>query len=67
MKEIVVKTKAGVYATTIDEIKMSILNFYEQYKRTGSASYNGDLKEIKKYSYPEIAKKLADILNQMAG
>lgn len=67
MKEIVVKTKAGVYATTIDEIKMSILNFYEQYKRTGSVSYNGDLKEINKYGYREIAIKFVDILNQMAG
>ena len=67
MKKMVVKTKAGVYASTFNEIKMSILDFYKQYKRTSSVSYKGDLKEINKYGYQEIAKKFAGILNQMTG
>ncbi len=61
------EAKAGIYAPTIEDIETSLLSFYEEYKRTGRVCYNGDFREIKKYSYREIAKKFADILNQVAG
>lgn len=67
IEKLLVETKAGVYAPTVEEIETSVLSFYEEYKRTGRVCYNGDLKEIDKYSYREMAKKFADMLNQVTG
>lgn len=58
------ETKAGVYCSKVDDIKKYLRDFYSEYKKTGKVSFNGDLKEINKYSYREMAKKFADVLNQ---
>ena len=66
IEKILIETKAGVYAPTVEEIETSLLSFYEEYKLTGRVCYNGDLKEINKYSYREMARKFADSLNRIA-
>jgi len=66
VEKILIQTRAGTYAPTIKEIQKGLLGFYEEYEHTGKVSYNGYLEEINKYSYREMAKKFADILNQIS-
>lgn len=64
IEKLLYEAKSGIYAPTIKDIETSLLSFYEEFKRTGRVCYNGDLKETNRYSYREIARKFADILNQ---
>jgi len=65
IKKIIEETKSGVSAITVDEIKDCLKIFYQEYKRTGGVSYRGDPKKIEQYSYQSMAKKFADVLNQI--
>ena len=67
IEKLLKETKTGVYVPTAEEIEASLLSFYEEYERTGRVCYKGNLKEINKYSYREMASKFADILNQVTG
>jgi len=66
IKRLVTETRAGSYAPTATDIENALLNYYEEYRRTGRVCYNGDLEEIEKYSYRGLARKFADVLNQVA-
>jgi hypothetical protein len=59
------ETKAGVYCTTIEEVKDALYHFYSEYKREGEVSYNGNLQKINKYSHVEMAKKYSEILDSL--
>ena len=59
------ETKAGVYCTTIEEVKDALYHFYMEYKREGEVSYNGDLQKINKYSHSEMARKYSEILDSL--
>jgi len=61
-EELLKKTKAGIFAPTKEDIKRALKNFYSQYKKYGKVLYNGDLEEVSKYNYKEIAKKFSEIL-----
>ena len=65
VKKIIEETKAGVSAISIEEIKNCLKIFYQQYKKTGEVPYHGDLKKIEQYSYRSMAKKFAELLNQI--
>jgi hypothetical protein len=67
IEKLVIETKAGFYAPTVENIKASLLSFYEEYRRTSGVCYNGDSKKIGSYSYREKAKKFASLLNQLTG
>lgn len=63
VKKLLDETKAGVYCKNIEEIKNSLYHFYLEYKKGKNVSYKGDIEKINKYSYREMAKKNAEILN----
>jgi hypothetical protein len=65
VEKLLIETKAGIHASTVEEIETALSSFYEEYKRSGCISYQGNLEEINRYSYREMAKKIADILNQI--
>jgi len=64
ISELLEETKAGIDALTVEEIKIALKSFYYEYKQKRKVSFNGDIEEINKYSYREVAKKFADVLNQ---
>lgn len=66
LEKILAETTAGFYAPTIKEIEASILSFYKEYYQSGTVSYSGDSREIQKYSYLEMAKNFAQVLDQVA-
>jgi glycosyltransferase involved in cell wall biosynthesis len=59
------ETKAGVSGQTGEEIKALLVQLYREYKLTGAVSYAGDATEINKYSYREMAKRYAAILDSL--
>lgn len=65
VEELLKKTKAGVYCQKVEDIKNTIKNFYWEYKNSGKVAYRGIWKEIQKYSFRELAKKYAEILNKL--
>jgi len=65
VKEILLKTKSGVYCSKIEDIKKNLLNYYLEYKKGGAVSYRGDLAEIKKYSSQKVVKDFARILDKI--
>ena len=59
------ETKAGIYAPTVEDIRKALKEFYLEHKQNGKVSYRGRWKEIKRYSYREMAKKFTDVLNKI--
>ncbi len=66
VNELLDETKAGICASTIEDIKRAIKELYRQYKLNGIINYNGEESEINKYSYREMAHKFALILDRLA-
>jgi len=64
-KELLDETKSGMYAPTVKDIKNILRELYSEYKLKGKISYNGDMEKINKYSYREIARKFAEILDSL--
>lgn len=65
VKELLAETKAGTHAATLEEVKDTLKMLYKEYKLTGQAGYEGDIIQINKYSYREIAKKYSEVLNSV--
>jgi hypothetical protein len=65
VKELLDETKAGMYAPTVEDIKSILGELYAEYKHKGKIGYNGDIEEINKYSYREMARKFAEVLDNL--
>mgnify|MGYP001120887334 CR=1 FL=1 len=63
--QILKETNAGIDAHTVEDIKNALRKLYTEYKLTGKTSYHGRTKEINKYSYREMARKFAAILDDL--
>jgi hypothetical protein len=44
-----------------------LLKLYAEYKHKGKIGYNGDIEKINKYSYREMARKFAEVLDSILG
>lgn len=62
-KELLDETKAGIYCRNAREIKSILRKLYSEYKHKGKVDYHGDIEKINKYSYREMARKFAEILD----
>jgi len=60
------ETKAGISAQTGEEIKDVLLRIYQEYRSTGAVSYSGDETEINKYSHREMARRFAQVLDNVS-
>ena len=59
------ETNSGIYCSTIEDIKNTLRELYSQYKLNGKITYNGNMEKINEYSYREMARKFAEILDNM--
>lgn len=64
VEELIEDTNSGYYCPTIEDAKRALKKLYSEYKLKGAVSYHGDLGKINKYSYPEMARKFADVLEE---
>jgi len=58
------ETKAGVYCSKVEDIKSDLKVFYLEYKQNGKINYTGDIEKINKYSYREMARQFAAVLDK---
>lgn len=65
IKELLEETNAGMYCKTVEDIKNALRELYQEYKLKGKISYHGDIEEINKYSHREMARKFAEVLDQV--
>lgn len=65
VKKILLKTGTGVYGSGIKDVKSFLHKFYLEYIQKKKIDYKGNWEEVKKYSNQEMARKFADILNQI--
>ena len=63
IEELLDETNAGMYSPTVEDIKSILRELYSEYKQKGKIDYSGDLEKINKYSYREMARKFAEILD----
>ncbi len=66
IEELLKNTKAGTYVSCVEELKIAILSYYQEYKLTGKVAYKGNLTEIDKYSHREMARKFAGVLDSIS-
>ena len=59
------ETKSGIYAQSVEDIKNVLRELYSEYKCRGKITYNGDIKKINKYSYRDMARKFAEVLDSL--
>jgi hypothetical protein len=64
IKELLEHTNAGFYCQTESEIKDVVVRCYLEWKEKGRVDYWGNIKEVLKYSYKEMANKFAQVLDQ---
>jgi glycosyltransferase involved in cell wall biosynthesis len=64
--ELLKETNAGVDAHTVEDIRNALEKAYSEYKLRGEVSYQGNMEKISKYSYREMARKFAAIMNSLA-
>ena len=63
--KLLTETKAGIPAKDAPDIKRALAELYQEYKLRGGVAYNGMEGEINKYSHREMARKFAEILDQL--
>ena len=59
------ETGAGIYASTIEDIKKVLQAFYLEYKQKGKIDFKGNCEKINKYSQKGMAEKFASLLSQI--
>ena len=64
-EELLDETRAGLYSSTVEEIKSILNELYSEYKNMGEVIYKGDEAKINRYSYRETANKFTDILDHL--
>jgi len=64
--ELLNRTKAGTQASTVEDIKETLKNLYQDYKLKGALAYNGIDSEVNKYSHREMARQFSEILDRLA-
>ena len=63
--DLLIETRAGSEAFDIKNIESCLKRLYGEYKQKGKVSYNGDREAINKYNHREMAKKFADVLDEI--
>jgi len=65
VSELLDETGAGISALTVEDIKATLKELYQEYKQNGKVAYKGEESKVNKYSCREMAKKFAEILDGM--
>ena len=66
VSELLGKTKAGICAPTVDDIKNILKKLYQEYKLKGEVIYREEKSEVNKYSHREMTRKFSEVLDQLA-
>ena len=59
-------TGSGVHASSQADVRKFLLTSYDEFKKNGRVSYSGDRQAIGRYSHPEMARRFAEVLDNVA-
>jgi glycosyltransferase involved in cell wall biosynthesis len=65
IEELLAETNSGIYCQTVEETKKAVREMYLEYQTKGKVAYHGIAEKIGKYSYREMAKNFAEILDNL--
>lgn len=65
VKDLLAETNAGIYATSVEDIKKALEKYYNEYKLKGDVEYKGERAKSEKYSQKEMARKFAEVLDTL--
>lgn len=65
VKELLDQTQAGVHCSNEAELREYLLKAYQEYKELGAVQYRGIEAEVMKYSHREMARKFAEVLDEI--
>ena len=65
VKELLGQTQAGVHCSNETELREYLLKAYREYKELGAVQYRGIDAEVMKYSHREMARKFAEVLEEV--
>ena len=64
LKDLIDETKVGYHVSSLDSTKESLLDIYNEFIEKGTVELNSDI-NIEDYSMENMAKKFADLLNEL--
>jgi len=64
VEKLIEETKSGCYCPTIEDVTYALKKLFSEYKLKGAVSYHGNIEKINKYSYREMARKFAEVLEE---
>ena len=65
IEKLLIETNAGVSCSTRDEIAAQLMEWYSEWKKTGTVAWHGDMSVIMQYSRKEQAKETAHVLEEV--
>lgn len=65
VEQLIDETDSGIYCPTVEKTENALKNLYSEYKLKGKVTYHGVAEKIYKYSYREMAKSFAEILDKL--
>jgi len=63
--EILIDTNAGIFTTSVEEIKKYIVALYREWKTYKRVVYKGNESNLNKYTQREMTKKFSEVLNNV--
>ncbi|MBQ2961897.1 glycosyl transferase GT4 family protein [Methanobrevibacter sp.] len=64
LKDLIEETKVGYHVSSLDSTKEALLKLYDEFIEKGKVELNADI-NIEDYSMENMAKKFADLLNEL--
>ena len=64
LKDLIEETKVGYHVSSLESTKEALLKIYEEFVENGTVELNADM-NIEDYSMENMAKKFADLLNEL--
>lgn len=65
VKDLLTRTKAGMHVSNKNELVTVLTSWYDEYKDTGQVAYHGIPQEINQYSHREMARRFANVLDEL--
>jgi len=61
--ELLGRTSTGVHAQSKEELKNTLLGWYDEYRQTGLVLYRGEERELDLYTHEQMASRFAEVLD----
>jgi len=63
--DVLKEKNAGVHFSSVSDVKQYLLTSYRKFEQQGRVPYNANAAAVGRFSYPEIARKYADVVDSL--